>query len=308
MIVAAGLSPAWQQILRFERLRQGEVNRALEAIWCGSGKVLNVGLALKHLGAEPMVIAPLGGPAYEPIEVEFAGLGVPRRWIRTRRATRVCTTLLDEASHTTTELVEPATMLEDDELTALRAEFVRAAKAAEAIVFSGSLPTGTPSTLVRDLLGQTSAPVVLDIRGPELLAALEVRPFVVKPNRAELAVTLGRPLDDDEALRDAMRELNDRGARWVVVSDGPRPVWMSGEATVQRFDLPRVEKVVNPIGCGDCMAGGIATAIAEGATMSDAAKLGIAAAIDNLATLQPARLDYQRVVQSATQLHESPQQ
>jgi fructose-1-phosphate kinase PfkB-like protein len=104
-----------------------------------------------------------------------------------------------------------------------------------------------------------------------------------------------------------MRELNDRGARWVVVSDGPRPVWVCGEATVQCFDLPRVEKVVNPIGCGDCMAAGIATAIAEGTLMPDATKLGIAAAIDNLATLQPARLNNERVVQLAKQIRPPPQ-
>ena len=39
MIVAAGLTPAWQQILRFDALRLGEVNRAVEAHWCASGKV-----------------------------------------------------------------------------------------------------------------------------------------------------------------------------------------------------------------------------------------------------------------------------
>ena len=46
MIIAAGLTPAWQQIMRFERLATGQVNRAREVAWCASGKVLNVGLAL----------------------------------------------------------------------------------------------------------------------------------------------------------------------------------------------------------------------------------------------------------------------
>ncbi len=48
MIVVAGLSPAWQQILSFDELRWGEVNRARSAHWCASGKVLNVGIALAH--------------------------------------------------------------------------------------------------------------------------------------------------------------------------------------------------------------------------------------------------------------------
>ena len=61
MILAAGLSPAWQQIVLLEALHLGEVNRASEVHWCASGKVLNVGLALHHLGAKSLTLSPLGG-------------------------------------------------------------------------------------------------------------------------------------------------------------------------------------------------------------------------------------------------------
>ena len=53
MIVVAGLTPAWQSILRFTKLEMGEVNRAAEVLRCGSGKVLNVGLALAALPLVP---------------------------------------------------------------------------------------------------------------------------------------------------------------------------------------------------------------------------------------------------------------
>ncbi len=53
MILAAGLSPAWQQIVVLDALSVGEVNRAREVHWCASGKVLNVGLALHCLCASP---------------------------------------------------------------------------------------------------------------------------------------------------------------------------------------------------------------------------------------------------------------
>ena len=79
MNLSAGLTPAWQQILVFDRLSPGEVNRAREAVWCGSGKVLNVGLAVHHLGGPSLTLAPLGGPPLLEIEREFAAMGVPRR-------------------------------------------------------------------------------------------------------------------------------------------------------------------------------------------------------------------------------------
>ena len=73
-ILSAGLTPAWQQIMVFDRLRPGEVNRAREAVWCGSGKVLNAGLAAHHLGGPSLTLAPLGGPPLAEIEREFAGI------------------------------------------------------------------------------------------------------------------------------------------------------------------------------------------------------------------------------------------
>ena len=111
MILAAGLTPAWQQILLLDQFQPGEVNRAREAHWCGSGKVLNVGLALHHLGGPSLTLSPLGGPAWEAIEQEFAQLGLPRRWTESSAATRICTTLLDAATGATTELVENARSL-----------------------------------------------------------------------------------------------------------------------------------------------------------------------------------------------------
>ena len=53
MILSAGLTPAWQQILVFDGFRYGEVNRAAEAVWCASGKVFNAGIAAQIAVAVP---------------------------------------------------------------------------------------------------------------------------------------------------------------------------------------------------------------------------------------------------------------
>jgi hypothetical protein len=50
MIVVAGLTPAYQQIMVHDTLRPGEVNRARDVRWCASGKVLNVAVALARFG------------------------------------------------------------------------------------------------------------------------------------------------------------------------------------------------------------------------------------------------------------------
>lgn len=304
MILAAGLTPAWQQILLFDALLPGEVNRAREAHWCASGKVLNVGIAVHQLGAESLTLSPLGGWAHAAVEADLARLDVPRRWLFSSVPTRVCTTILDSQSGMTTELVENARPLPDDELERYREAFRHEAARAACIVLSGSLPEGTPADYYSTLIADVAAPVILDARGNELLAALEHRPFLVKPNREELARTLETRITSEDELLAAMRELNQRGAQWVIVTQGKETLWATSTTEVHRF-TPLEVPVVNPIGCGDSLAAGVAVAIAEGKSVPEAIELGMAAAAENARHLLPARLDRQRVLQLRVELQSS---
>ena len=157
-------------------------------------------------------------------------------------------------------------------------------------ILTGSLPAGAPPVFFRELLDDTACPAIIDVRGPELLAALERGVFLIKPNREELARTVGREITDDAELHAAMQELNARGAEWVVISDGPRPAWSSSREQIFRLTPPRVEPV-NPIGSGDCLAAGLACALVEGSDTLAAIRLGMGAAAFNVGQLLPARLD-----------------
>ncbi len=294
MILAAGLTPAWQQILRFENFRAGEVNRASEVHWCPSGKVLNVGLALARLGANCMTLAPLGGPAFEPTEREFAALGAARRWIEVACPTRVCTTILDASTKQTTELVENAGTLTAAELQTYASAFAELVADARLVILTGSLTRGAPTTFFQELAAGASCPVLLDIRGPELLAALACRPLVVKPNREELGHTLGADLADDAALHRAMHEINERGAEWVIISNGSAPAWTSSRGKLYQVAVSPTN-VINPIGSGDCLMAGLAWGLRRGMEPLEAICLGMAAATENVSRLLPADIDPQRV-------------
>ncbi len=291
MILAAGLTPAWQQVYLLDRLQVDAVNRAVQVARCASGKVINVGVALHLLGRESRILSVVGGQARPLIEGDLQSIGVGRRWLESVAATRVCTTALDRGGRQTTEIVENAGPLSSEELDQFKVAFAEEAAPAEFVVLTGSLPAGTPHSFYRELLDSTSAPALLDIRGPELLAALDRRPLVVKPNREELAATLGRPLVDDHALITAMAELNDRGAQWVLISEGKRSVWLRGQGNAYRFEPPQLDQFVNPIGCGDVLAAGVAAAIVDGVAVPEAVRFGIAAAAESALDLLPGRLN-----------------
>lgn len=286
MIVAAGLTPAWQQILVFERMQTGHVNRAKTAVWCGSGKVLNVGAALHHLGAKSLTLCPVGGLTGQQIRDDFTKRGIPARWLVTSVATRVCTTILDEETGQTTELVENSAPLFEAELDEYVAAFSEEARTANVVVVSGSLPQGTPANFYRRLLERTPARAILDVRGRELIECLPLRPFLVKPNREELAATFGRPLEADDDVVEAMSELRTRGAEWVVVSNGPAPLLALGPGGLHRFEPPRVN-VLNPIGCGDALCAELALRIDQQAPVWDALRAAVANASQRASELLP---------------------
>ena len=97
-------------------------------------------------------------------------------------------------------------------------------------------------------------------------------------------------------------ELNRLGAQWVVVTQGPQAVWVSSSEHVYRLAPPRIAEVVNPIGCGDCLAAGIAWATRRGDWMVDAVRFGMGAPADNLRQLLPCRLERERVLNLASQV------
>ena len=299
MILTAGLTPAWQQILLFDSFRYGEVNRAREVHWCASGKVFNAGIAAHHLGGPSRTLAPVGGPPLGQIRQELDELGLPRRLVITSAATRVCTTLIDRSTGTITELVQNGRPLLGTELDEFLQAYAEEAKEAGAAIIIGSLPVGTPESFYRELVERTPCPAILDFRGEGLLSVLDVEPYVVKPNREELARTVGRTLETDEDLLAAMRSLNDRGAQWVVITQGARPVWVTSRSETYRLEPLPAGEIVNPIACGDAMAAAIAWGTCDGLSMIDAVRLGIAAAAENLRQLLPGRLDRVKIEQSA---------
>jgi len=292
VILSAGLTPAWQQVLVFDAFRYGEVNRAAEAHWCASGKVFNAGIAAHRLGGPSQMLAPVGGAPAAQIENQMNDLGVPHRWIVTRAATRVCTTILDRSTGTITELVENGRPMLPDEIDAFRQAYAEEVGRADVAVLIGSLPAGVPDTLYRDLLSHTRCPAVLDFRGRGLLSLLDLKPYIVKPNREELGYTIGHPIETSQELLAAMRGLNERGAQWAVVSQGGGgPVWATSRPQTYRFAPPHVEKVVNPIGGGDAMAAARAGATREGRDSVAATRYGLGAAGANLRQLFPCRFD-----------------
>src|SRR4029453_14849865 len=83
--------------------------------------------------------------------------------------------------------------------------------------------------------------------------------------------------------RDAMKQLVALGTTWAVVTQGKDGAVVSDGEQFWRARSPQV-KAINPIGSGDSVAAGLASAISRGQRLPDAAKLAVACGAANALT------------------------
>ncbi len=288
------MSPAYQRILSFDSFRPGEVNRARSVAECPSGKSINVAVALKSLRAKSQLLTALGGNRGERLTHQLSSdLDLDFEAVETIGETRFCQTLLAQDGGKTTELVEESPPLTGDELDDFVRRFKRMAAVAEFVILSGSIPPGTPQSLYRELLQQCGKPALVDAQRDLLRETLSARPLFIKPNREELANTVHRELPSQDDVIAAARELQQSGAQWVIVTNGPQPLIAVGPDEVYRIQPPTPRDVVNPIGSGDSFAAGLVAAYVQQETKDMPAALasGVASALANLSAPRPALLN-----------------
>jgi fructose-1-phosphate kinase PfkB-like protein len=158
---------------------------------------------------------------------------------------------------------------------------------------SGSLAPGGPADLYYQGAKQALDAGVfcaVDAQGAPLAKSLRGRPGLVKPNRAELAATVGGQLRDEADVMSAMGELCRRGAQRVVVTAGKEAALALDGQSFWRITPPTVQ-VVNPIGCGDSFMAALVWRMLRGDALAEACRWGAAAGAANALTLMPGEVE-----------------
>ena len=267
----------------FRKLTLDAVNRAVETVEGAAGKSINVAKVLRALGEHPVATGFLGGDRGEQVRAVMREQGVETEFISIAARTRQCTTVFDTATGMHTELVEESQPVPAAEYEKLMEIIQRRVKGSRAVVMSGTITPGGPTDLYlrgTELAHAAGALSVVDAQGTSLELALAAKPGLVKPNRTELAATVGRELTDDAALFAAVRELHERGAQRIVVTAGKDPSVAYDGHRFWRITCPRIE-AVNPIGSGDAFTAGLVWRLVRGDDFGEACRWGSAAGTAN---------------------------
>ncbi len=293
------LNPVIQKTLVFPSLAKGEVNRTPEHRVDVAGKGVCCSRVLGQLGKEAIHLTQLGGPTRDWFLAMCAADGVDVRWVESGSDIRFCTTIIDRAEGSATELVEEAMQVQERTADRLLEKYDALLPQVATVMLSGTKAGGFPASIMPELARRAAAAgkrLVLDIKGKDLLDCLPYRPLLVKPNLEELlqtyapASTGAGGASEEGAMRDLVarvgREYEERHGTWLVVTRGALPtLYWDGGALRECPVLPIV--ALNPIGSGDSFNVGVATSLMDGATIAEAVAEGTRLGALNAERLKP---------------------
>jgi tagatose 6-phosphate kinase len=304
MIVTLGTTPALQRTMTFASLQIDAVNRAASVREHASGKGINVARVAHTLGKSCVATGFVGGDSGSFCRRDMDSAGIAHDFVTVASKTRMCATLIDQTNRTATELIEEAGPVTKSDVAKLLVKLELLLQHARVLVLSGTLAPGCGDDFYArcaKLAATAHVRVIVDARGAPLKVALAEKPFIIKPNRAELAATVEHPIESDQQLRDALRAIGTMGAGWTVVTNGPGETVASDGRSMWKLTTPKVA-AVNPIGSGDSFAAGIAVGLIDELEVPQACALGVACGAANALTEFAAHLRIEDVERLKSQI------
>lgn len=242
------------------------------------GGGINVSRAIKKLGGDSVALYTEGGSLGQMLTELLHAEGITTRPQPIAELTRENLTVYEDSSGLQYRFGMPGPALTQEEWEPIL-EAVAQEKA-DYVVASGSLPPGVPDDFYAQLarrLQDEDSRLIVDTSGGALSALRGTHSYLLKPNLRELELLSGVSFEGEQHVEDLGRALITEGwAEVLVISMGASgAVLVTAEDCVQM--RPPVVPIKSKVGAGDSMVGGLVWALAEGKSLNEAVRYGIAA-------------------------------
>lgn len=300
MIYTVTFNPALDYIVTLDELKTGCVNRTETEQILPGGKGINVSTVLKNLGFDNTALGFVAGFTGREIEKRLKEFGCKAEFIRIEEGmSRINVKLKADKE---TEINGAGPEISRDSLALLFRKFENMAEG-DILVLAGSIPATLPDSIYSDIMKKIEGKgikCVVDATGDLLINVLKYRPFLVKPNKHELAEMYHVSIDTEDDIVTYAKKLKESGAVNVLIS-------MAGDGAILIDETGRVHKspapegtVVNSVGAGDSMVAGFIAGYVDKGDYEHAFKMGISAGSasafsKNLATKEEVLEIYEKV-------------
>jgi len=266
MITTVTLNPAIDRTIVVNQFEYGSVNRVVSSREDIGGKGINVARILLALGSPSKAVGFIGRTNYPQAQTLLHNDAIPTEFIFVDAPTRTNTKLLENSTHTTTDINEAGFTVSEKDLEAVRLLIRNSAAQSSFMVFSGSVPKGLDPSIYRRMIEQlpSNCKAALDADGILLMEGLKAGPFLIKPNIHELESALGRTLGSNtevvEAANDLIRQYN---ITYVLVSMGGNgSILVTNNQAL--YAAPLSVNVKGTVGAGDSMLAGFIHGLSQG--------------------------------------------
>ena len=295
MIYTVTFNPSLDYVVSVESFEAGKINRTTSEVVFPGGKGINVSYILKELGVDNTAMGFVAGFTGEYLKSELNKLGIHTDFIgvnagMTRINVKMRSTIqlltdeeMDKSNgvvHTEeTEINGQGPIISETVLAQLM-EKIESLTEEDILVVSGSISQGVPQSIYADIVklcNEKQVRVVVDAGSALLWNTLEHKPFLIKPNHHELGDIFNREITTREEIIFYGKELQNRGARNVLVSAGKNgAVLIAEDGLVYECEAPQGE-MINSVGAGDSMVAGFLAGYLKSYDYENALKLGVCA-------------------------------
>ncbi|MBQ2757298.1 MAG: 1-phosphofructokinase [Clostridia bacterium] len=275
MIYTVTLNPALDYTVYLSHFVPGKTHRTCgEELFFG-GKGINVSAVLTALGEPTVALGFVAGFTGEALLASLAEANIGQEMIYLPKGqTRINVKIKGSQE---SEINAAGPDVPPEALAALMKQ-LDALRATDTLVLAGSVPPSVPKSIYEEMLRRVAprgVRAVVDAERELLLRALPYRPFLIKPNLQELCDIMGRPLSNDGEIAQAAAELQQAGAKNVLVSMGRDGALLLDEHGRLHRERAVGGPPVNTVGAGDSMVAGFLCGVAKG--YQHALRLGVAA-------------------------------
>lgn len=270
MIYTCTLNPAIDLFIETEDdLQPGMVNRTQEEDYQANGKGVNVSIILQRLGLTNTALGFTAGFTGAYIQDELQSMGIHTDFVGIDGITRV--NIFVHSQDKEYKIVNRGPEVNASDVEQLF-EKIYALPDHSMLFVSGSVPRGVDDAVYEEMskvAADKHMDLILDISSKTLLDCLQYRPYLIKPNKEELAHFYGKEdLTDDEIIYFGHDLLN-KGAKRVLISLGEDgAIFMDGNHLL-RVTSPK-GKVINTACAGDTMLAMFVQKIQTGSTIEQA--------------------------------------
>ncbi len=301
MILTVCMSPSVDVTIELDSLNVGKVNVVKSKTFSFTGKAINVAIGVARLGAEVQATGFMYNENGAMFERALDREGVPFSFVWNSGRVRENYKCIDKKSMLT-EINDVGEQVGADKLVELMQMIQNFSAHSDVTVISGGLPRGVDASYYREIFRAVDPRSlrIADTEGAKLFSALEAGIDLVKPNLEELEETLGRELNDRDAMLAGCRELLDRGAKTVLLSLGKDGAIITNGT--KNYYCKSINVAVNStVGAGDGMVAAAATMMQKGAGLPEILRAGVAAGtatVTTFGTISFTKKKYEEIFES----------